>query len=390
MRRTMYFIGLCLVLTMGLYGCGSTADMGQNSTQEKSAKVNFNVTFPSKSAVKSLIPQGTAYVDIYWSVYDMTSGSSAWGNLTVYPDAVTNTGKATAEMVPGFYVIGADCYDVNGNVLSSAYNYAQVGSGTNDIVITFIQGRWTFVNSSGIATPITLSGSEILSSIDISSYGSDSYPITWNLSNGSSLSSNMFYRSFSGDVSQLSLYAAAIGIPGNVSSTTTRIDAFDAFYNFTNPLQTTRATEVEGDRVIMFASVHPSLMEGGQYGAAVPTSSPDVNQYFNTQLVNGKTLTGTIIEYTVGPQTAAVDTGIACTPSYYQQPVVKPVSKLSNLAVKSSLVGSVTETSTVCEYSGTGATGMPVFTQWQTTRTYTNVNVYPFTAVGADPPLAKR
>ena len=385
MRRTVYFIGLCLVLTMGLYGCGSTADMGQNPTQEKSAKVNFNVTFPSKSAVKSLIPQGTVYVDVYWSVYDMTSGSSAWGNLTIYPDAVTNTGKATAEMVPGFYVIGADCYDANGNILSSAYNYAQVGRGTNDIVITFIQGRWTFVNSSGVATPITLSGSESLSSLDISSYGDDTYPVTWNLSNGSSLSSYMFYRSFSGDVSKLSLYAETLGIPGNVSSTTTRIDAFSAFYNFTNPVQTTQPIEVEGDRVIRFASVHPSLMEG-RYGVTAPTSSPDVNQYFKTQLVNGTKLTGTIIEYTVGPGTA-VDTGIACTPDYYQ-PVVKPVSKLSNLAVKSSLVGSVTETYTICEYSGTGATGIP-FTQWQYTKSYTNVNVYPFTAVGTDPPLAK-
>jgi hypothetical protein len=382
------------VLTLGLYGCGSTSDTGQSSTQEKSAKVNFNVTFPPKNAVKSLIPQGTAYVDVYWSVYDMTSGSSAWGNLTIYPDATTNTGKATAEMVPGFYVIGADCYDVNGTRLSSAYNYAQVGSGSNDIVITFIQGRWTFVNASGVATPIGLSGGESLSSIDITSYGDDTYPITWNLSNGTSLSSYLLYRSFSGDVSQLLLYASALGLPGNVSSTTTRIDAFDAFYNFTNPSQTTRSGEVEGDRVIMFASVHPSLMEG-QYGATVPTSTPDVNQYFNTQLVSGTKLTGTIIDYTVGPQTALTDTGVACTPSYYQQqPVVKLANKVSNMAVKSSQVGTVTETSTMCEYSSTSmATGIPTFTQWQTTRTYTNVNVYPFTAVGADTPktiLVKR
>lgn len=390
MRRTVYFIGLCLVLTIGLYGCGgtTTADSGQTAAQVKSAKVNFNVTFPPKSAVKSLVPQGTAYVNVYWSVYDNTLGSSAWGELTLYPDAATNTAKASAEMVPGFYVIGADCYDAGGNQLSSAYSYAQVGSGTNNIVITFVQGRWTFVNAAGVATPITLSGNESLNSFDLTSYwgGSDEYPLSWNLGNGTTLSSLLMYRSFSGDLSQLSLYASALGFPSNLPSGTSSIDALSSFYNFTNPAQSSGGAEAVGDRVIMFASVHPALMQG--YGATAPASSPDMTSYFNTQIASGTKLTGTIIEYTVGAQSVPTDTGKTCTPSILSQmpAAVKLANKLSNRVSKSSLVGTVTETYTMCEYSASGTTGVPVFTEYQYTRTYTNVNVYPFSAVGADIP----
>lgn len=379
MRRTMYFIGLCLVLTMGLYGCGSstTADSGQAS-QAKSAKVNFNVTFPTKTAVKSLVPQGTAYVNVYWYVYDSASGSS-WGDITLYPDA-NNSATASAEMVPGFYVIGADCYDASGTILSSAYNYAQVGSGTNNIVITFVHGRWTFVDSSGTAAPITLTNNESLKSFDITSYsgGSDVYPISWNLGSGAILGSTLTYNSFSGDLSQLSLYASALGFPSNLPSGTSRIDALYTFYNFTNPAQSSGGNEQVGDRVIMFASANPSLLQQGQFSSTAPTTSPDMTSYFNTQIASGTKLTGTIIEYTLSAQSTPVDTQKACTPSYQIPAAVKLANKISNRVIKSSSLGTVTETYTMCEpYT---------FTEFQYTKTYSNVNVYPFSAVGADIP----
>lgn len=380
MRRIVYFIGLCLVLTMGLYGCGSstTADSGQATEQAKSAKVNFNVTFPTKSAVKSLVPQGTAYVNVYWYVYESASGSS-WGDLTLYPDA-NNTATASAEMVPGFYVIGADCYDASGTILSSAYNYAQVGSGTNNIVITFVHGRWTFVNSSGAATPITLSGTESLKSFDITSYsgGSDVYPISWNLGNGTALSSTLMYNSFSGDMSQLSLYASYLGFPSSLPSGTSRIDALYTFYNFTNPAQSSGGNEQVGDRVIMFASANPSLMQQGQFSSTAPTTSPDMTSYFNTQIASGTKLTGTIIEYTLSAQSTPIDTQKACIPSYQIPAAAKLANKISNRVIKSSLLGTVTETYTMCEpYT---------LTEFQYTKTYSNVYVYPFTAAGADIP----
>ena len=280
MRRTVYFIGLCLMLTIGLYGCGNTttSDSGQPTAQAKSAKVNFNVTFPPKGVVKSLIPQGTAYVTVYWSSYDQASGSSAWGDLTLYPDA-DNIARATAEMVPGFYFISAYCYDKDGYELSSAQNYAQVGAGTNNIVITFVQGRWTFVNSAGAATPISLSalsGSASLSSFDISGvYSGETYPISWNLSNSSTpLSSYLTYRSFSGDLSQLTSYAIILGIPTNLPSGTTRIDALDTLYNLTDASRSNRGAEQEGDRIFMFASVHPSQLQYlDSYGTVATTST---------------------------------------------------------------------------------------------------------------------
>jgi hypothetical protein len=382
MKRILYFLGLCLVLTVGLYGCGgsTTADSGQPAAQAKSAKVNFNVTFPQKNAVKSLIPQGTASITIYWSSYDTTSNSSAWGELTLYPDATTNTAKATAEMVPGFYFISANCTDASGSYLSSTSNYAQVGTGTNDIVITFLQGRWTFVNSTGVATPITLSGTESLSSFDINSPSGDTYPIDWNVAgSATALHSYLTYRSISGDLSQLTTLATYL-LPSVLPTGAKRIDVFDTFYNFSNPAQTTRGSESLGDRIFMFASVHPALI---QYSYFVPTitSTTDMNPYFNAQIITGTKLTGTIVEYTVGDVSTPTDTGKACTPSY-PHAVVKPADSLARKALLVGTGGTVTETYSSCQTSYPTYT----YTEFQQTKTYSNVNVYPFTAMGADLP----
>lgn len=383
MNRIAYLIGLCLVQTVGLYGCGdtTTAGSGLSSTQVKSAKVNFNVTFPQKSAVKSLIPQGTASITVYWSSFDQASNSSAWGELTLFPDATTNTAKATAEMVPGFYFISAYCTDANGSYLSSTSNYAQVGTGTNDIVITFLQGRWTFVNATGVATPITLSGNESLSSFDINYPSGDSYPIDWNVTgSATALSSYLTYRSISGDLSQMTTYAKYL-LPAVLPTGAKRIDVFDTFYNFNNPTQTTRGSEALGDRIFMFVSVHPSLIQNSYFVPTI-TSTTDMNQYFNSQIVSGTKLTGTIVEYTVGDVSAPTDTGKACTPSYPNQVVVKPANALARKALLVGTGGNVTETFTTCQMSyATFA-----YVEFQQTKTYTNVNVYPFTAMGADLP----
>jgi hypothetical protein len=63
---------------------------------------------------------------------------------------------------------------------------------------------------------------------------------------------------------------------------------------------------------------------------------------------------------------------------YKTPPAAAKLAGKLGKASKSSVVGSVTETYTICEY-GTNA-----YTEHQYTRTFTDVNVYPFIATGAD------
>lgn len=348
MRRTVYFIGLCLVLTIGLYGCGSTttADSGRPEAQAKSAKASFSVTIP-QNATKSLIPSGTSYVYVSWYGYDQTTGAYAPGELYLYPDA---TGRATgsADLIPGTYNFKASCYSSNDSLLASADSLANVTSGTNNIVISFISGRWTF------ATPIVLSGNESISSIDISpslnSFGE--YPVTWNISGAAGtqpLTGMMSFMSISGD---LSSFAQSMGFP--TMGAGTQFDVISFEYNITQG--TSYDNWTQGDRVVVATSMGPGDGSSG-------SSSPDVSSYFNTKLTSGTSMTGTLLEFTYGSFTsvpAVTPTGICDT----QQTVFKKSSlrsaalqaAIGSRAIKSAgtAIGTVTFTYTSCEYGTVG------------------------------------
>ncbi|OGU17020.1 MAG: hypothetical protein A2076_11210 [Geobacteraceae bacterium GWC2_53_11] len=348
MRRTIYFTGLCLVLTMGLYGCGSstTADSEQASAQAKSAKASFSVTIPQK-ATKSLIPSATSYVYVSWIGFDVTTGSYAPGELYLYPDA---SGRATgsADLIPGTYAFTAQCFDSNNSLLSTAESLANVSSGTNNILISFISGRWTF------ASPITLSQGEKFNSFDVApsvgSYTGD-YPATWNIidSSGAALAlpGTMSFMSISGDLSAL---AASMGFPSLTAGS--QFDLIGVEYNITQG--TSNGVFNQGDRVIMATSMGP--------GDGTGSSSPDISSYFNTKLTSGTALSGTLLEFTYGTFTStpvATPTGMCAM----QQPFKKASFRSAALqaaigsrAVKSAgtSIGSVTLTYKSCDYAPVG------------------------------------
>lgn len=408
MRRTVYLIGLCLVLTIGVYGCGSSksADSGQVATAAKSAKASFSVTIPQK-ATKSLIPAATSYVYISWYGYDMTTGSYAPGELYLYPDA---TGKATgsADLIPGIYNFTAYCYDATGLQLATADTFASVSSGTNDIVITFISGRWTFT------TPIVLSQGETLSSVDlapsISGYGE--YPATFNVTDSTGLAITptptgyLYYMSISGDLSSL---AALYGFPSIPAGS--QLDILDMSYDITTG--TSNGNWAQGDRIIALSSMGP--------GEGTGSTSPDISAYFNSKFASGTALTGTLFEFNEGTYSStpvATPTGL-CT---MQQPVYKKANARSaalrkavgTTAVKSAgtAIGTVTLIYTSCDFSYSGGEpftdtnlngfydygepftdtnlngyydyGTPTSTEVTATETITNLIVYPFTANGTE------
>lgn len=390
MRQLLCYIGLCLILSTGLYGCGNstTAASGQPSAVAKKATVNFNVTFPTKNAVKSLIPQGTTSVYIYWELNNPSSSSYASGDLTLFPDA-NNTAKASAEMEAGIYNIYADCYDANGNILSSAYNNALVSSGSNDIVITFIQGRWTFVDSLKNAAPITLSSGEILNSFDIpNSYWSTDYPLTWNLATTlpANFYSSLTYQAFSGSLSELALIFGS-SMPSNLPSTP-RLDLLETSYNLTQGRENYSGDlGVENDHSFIFSSLSPFDTQTG-YGPT-QSASPDISQYFNTQIANGTTITGTIIEFTTGPSTTPSLTTKTCTPSYQLPKSAQLNKSVASRVSKSSVIGTVTVTFTMCEPSSaqtSPTSGLPTFYEMTYSQSFSDVRVYPFTATGTDIP----
>lgn len=348
MRRTVYFIGLCLVLTMGLYGCGSstTADSVQTAAQAKSAKATFSVTIPVK-ATKSLIPSGTSYVYVSWYGYDPATQSYAPGELYLYPDA---SGKATgtADLIPGIYQFTATCYNSSNVSLATAGSMASVSSGSNNIVISFISGRWTF------ASPIVLSGGESIASLDIAPatnavYGD--YPVTWNVTTNAgsqALSGYMTYMSISGDLSYL---AQQFGFPTLGAGSQFDMISFD--YNITQGGLAGSGNWAQGDRVVAATSMGPGEGSG--------SSTPDIYSYFNTKFTSGTSLSGTLLEFTYGTSSStpvATPTGMCVMQQPYKKASFRNValqSALGSRASKSATsIGSVTLTYKSCEYAPVG------------------------------------
>jgi hypothetical protein len=165
-----------LAVAASLSGCGSAHSDAVSPGQSQAAKaqVTVAVKFPSADgAVKSLIPAGAQVIEVRALpvpyTYDPNNPNGVL--IATLTPAVPST---TIQINPGNYLVVAQAYtsaDINTRMIAGQTSTGgEIKSGqANTIVLTFLDGQWTIVNSTDVPTPIVLKNGTSLKDFIISS-----------------------------------------------------------------------------------------------------------------------------------------------------------------------------------------------------------------------------
>ncbi|HIJ95068.1 MAG TPA: hypothetical protein HPP94_04895 [Desulfuromonadales bacterium] len=182
MTQKKYALLIALAMTVvaaSLSGCGTSGSSTASSELGQAAKADVTVSakFPvSGSAVKSLIPDKTAVIEVY--AYQQSSQNYQQTLIaTLTPAAPTQTVK----MAPGLYTINAVAYDSSDTATrtqlarTSTAGEVQLGV-ANNVNLTFLDGQWTLVDANDAASPLVLSNGTQLNDFVIGSE-MNQYPV---------------------------------------------------------------------------------------------------------------------------------------------------------------------------------------------------------------------
>lgn len=192
MKHTIRLMTIVLFAVGALLsGCGSSGSGGNglfsSADQDKTAKVTITAAFPANSgtAQKSVIPDGTTTIDIYYRTMKnlgqkeqfeiLPDGTKQpigiYNNYTTIDTANTATTKISLTSANPSQTISlqpaegalfvALAFDKDGILLGATSASGQLLAGNNDVRLTFLNGDWRFStqNSFGNYTsaPVTLS-----------------------------------------------------------------------------------------------------------------------------------------------------------------------------------------------------------------------------------------
>ncbi|MDD2897081.1 MAG: hypothetical protein PHI31_00075 [Desulfuromonadaceae bacterium] len=167
MTRRKYAVLLAFAMFVAagsLAGCGSGSNSTSTQNQSQAAKANVTIAakFPSADgAVKSLIPAGAQVIEVYAQTMPYTYDPNNPNGTLIATLSPTEQSK-TVQITPGNYMVYAIAYDTadvtSRTIVGQTSTGGEVKSGqSNTIILTFLDGLWTIVNASDVATPIVLS-----------------------------------------------------------------------------------------------------------------------------------------------------------------------------------------------------------------------------------------
>ena len=169
-RKYAVLIAVALFVAAGsLAGCGSSSTGASSPAQTEVAKASVTIAakFPTADgAVKSLIPAGAQAIEVYLqavpSIYDPTKPDG-----TLLATLTLTEQSTTVQIAPGTYTVVARAYDsadpTARNLIGQTSSGGEIRSGqSNTIVLTFLDGQWTLVDSADKPTPLVLSNGTLL------------------------------------------------------------------------------------------------------------------------------------------------------------------------------------------------------------------------------------
>lgn len=370
-KRYAALIALALFATAAsLSGCGSSSTTASSQqTQAAKASVSIAASFPgSGSAVKSLIPAGTQAIVVYAQSIPYTYDSQN-PNGTLLATLTVASPSATVQMTPGMYTVTAIAYNstdpASGMSIGSTTTAGEVKAGqSNTIVLSFLNGQWTMVDSSDSPTPVVLSdGTQFIDFI----IGETSYSMPYKLATASKSSidytkpvgggSGPVRLRFSNNTSARTHGWMASQFVGTTTGTMVGSDSYNltqkcGWYSYMGM----PCDDTPGDKIVMIAGKGGYDQSGGAYAGTLMYGSeqallPNQGQTSFTQngtaldlmaalpdttVVNGSLITGGVIEWNPASKSVALGTPAVAKPATAAK-VVKAQSTnttYANLAVK--------------------------------------------------------
>ncbi|WP_277057221.1 hypothetical protein [Trichlorobacter lovleyi] len=327
-RRLIILLAMAIMAAgttlTGCSGSGSTAPSSAASGAK--ADVTIKAAFPgvaATAAVKSLIPDATQAIYVY--AYEI-NGS--------YPSAYTlkltkASPSGTVKLAPGNYYFYAVAYDSTtetsgypvGNMLAQTSTGGVVQVGSNVVNLTFLNGQWTLVNASDVATPLVLSdGTQLRDIIVGSEYlqqgaaAKAAFDLTKPIGGGGGLlrfrfDNNSSARTYGGMMAQFIGTANELALYGDNYNLTKKCSSYSY-------LTDSECKFTSGDRMIFVPGSSDMNYSGGSYegdllygyaGALLPTKgitsftkdgvAYDLASKFTASTVTGGTaMTGTLVE----------------------------------------------------------------------------------------------
>lgn len=324
------------VVAGSLLGCGSSspgsAAIEQNSVAK--APVTIAARFPSADgAVKSLIPATAQVIEVYAQKQPVTFTNYTSANYNPYGTLIATLTpaqpSATVQVIPGMYMIYAAAFDstdlLTRKEVGRTSTGGEVKSGqANTIILTFMDGQWTLVNASDVASPLVLSDGTVLNDFIVNAdtqqmmykAGKSSIDYSKPIGGGGGamrlrFNNNTSARTYGGMVSQF-VGTANSALLGISEYNLTKKCSFDNYYNIP-------CDETAGDQIVMisgkngggdyqggfynegnllYGSAYTLLPAGGQTtftqnGVALDLMSaiPD------SVIVSGSIITGGVIEW---------------------------------------------------------------------------------------------
>ncbi len=318
--KTKLFLALLLAAVV-TWGCGSsdtstTPAATATPSAQKTGTVTFSIKFPTASATKAFIDSNTSKVII--NGYGYMGG---WQMSTPLELTPTNP-TGTVEVPEGQLCFYAEAQDSVGIAFDHASTCGEVVAGINNkATMTFLGADWEFVNANDVATPLTLAsathGNVSLAGFRLSQYqyaGPTKTAIDYTKPSGWS---EYGLQYFSGTTANATKFAPlrfggseSQFLPGATASSN-----YNAFWggeiNLDNPANSPVNEGIEsgwpaGERVAFIldeVTYDPSETITSSTGqSAIPTLQP----YADSQVVDGSTITGHVLEMTYGPTPTSV------------------------------------------------------------------------------------
>lgn len=171
MNKKKFIVAGALTGALALGGCGGDSKTGSaDSVAAKTATVSLSVTFPSDETVqKAVIPSYTEGVGFrYCRLTQESDWCDLFGESAAQVLVTRAQPSATVSLLPGKYMFGAAVStSTDMSDMSSMFDFAQTSGeiveGANTVIMTFLQGDWTFKTGGGVADPVTLGNSTVIS-----------------------------------------------------------------------------------------------------------------------------------------------------------------------------------------------------------------------------------
>ncbi len=168
-RRIIILLAMAMIAAgTTLTGCsGSGTTASAPAAAAKTADVRISAAFPvtaTTSAVKSLLPADTQAIYVYVSdkpIYDYYQMAQLSYKLKLTPSQASGNIK----LVPGNYWFYAAAFDTvteiegkpSGTMLAGTASGGVVNAGSNRVVLSFLNGQWTVVDTNNNPSHIELS-----------------------------------------------------------------------------------------------------------------------------------------------------------------------------------------------------------------------------------------